>query len=66
MRDSQPSTLLLEGCGTFEGAAPVHFDVCDTGGHSRKHLSPGETGDRFRRETEESITWIEGKMTVSF
>ena len=47
MSVSQPSTLLLEEGGTFEGAAP-------------EQCSAGE--DRFQ----EPITWIEGRITVSF
>jgi hypothetical protein len=66
MTVSQPSTLLLEESGTFEGATPVQFDVCDFGGYSKKHRSPGEAGDRFDRETKESITWIDGRISVSF
>ncbi len=66
MTVSQPSTLLLEESGTLEGATPVHFDMFESGNYDREHLSSGEAGGRFGLETEESIAWIDGRMSISF
>lgn len=66
MTVSQPSTLLLEESGTFEGAAPVQYDACESGVFTRKHRTPGDAGDRFEHKTQESISWIDGRMSISF
>ena len=66
MSVSQPSTLLLEECGTFEGAAPEQFELCESGTLSRTHRSPGEAGDRFGQNVQKPIVWIDGKLTLSF
>ena len=66
MTVSQPSTLLLEESGTFEGATPVHFEIRDSGIYSREHFSPGDVGDRFGIKKQESIAWIDGRMSISF
>jgi len=66
MIDSQPSTLLLEESGTFEGAAPVDFKGSEPGEYSRKDIGHGETGDRFSVKKQELITWITGRMSISF
>jgi hypothetical protein len=66
MTVSQLSTFLLEESGAFKGVAPVHFDVCESGSCSREQLGPGEVGDRFGIKNQESITWIDGRMSISF
>ncbi len=66
MTESQPSTLLLEESGTFEGAAPVQFGICEPGEYVREQLCPGEEANRFCLATQESIAWIDGRMTISF
>jgi hypothetical protein len=66
MTVSQPSTLLLEESGSFEGATPVRFDIGKSGEYSRKRCGSGEAEGRFGRETKESTIWIDGKITLSF
>ena len=66
MTESQLATLLLEESGTFEGASPVTCEMCKSGEYARKQFHSGEGAVRFSHETQESIAWIDGRMSISF